>query len=75
MSSFFKRAVAWLCGYLPGGRRRAAAERTFKNVFAFVTPDRREAIIRRYMERDGVSRVRAMELAVKDRQRDADRYS
>jgi hypothetical protein len=55
-------------------KQDAATERRFKNVFAFVTQERREQIIRRYMEKEGASRVRAMAIAIEDRCADEDKF-
>jgi hypothetical protein len=46
---------------------RRAIERDFRNVFAMTSPERKEALIKSWMERRKCSRVEAMRLAVEDR--------
>ena len=52
----------------------AAIERSFKNVFAFVTQERREQMIRHYVLKNGVSRIRAMAIAIEDRHADEQKF-
>lgn len=55
-------------------RRETHIEKEFRNVFALITPDRREALIQHYMQRHGVNRMKAMALAVDARQAEEERF-
>ena len=77
----FSAVAAWVRQLWPhllplpgsgGSRRRLSSdqktvERTFKNVFAMVSPDRREAIISFYIKERKVGRVDAMLIAIANR--------
>ncbi|MCA1403685.1 hypothetical protein I6F26_03585 [Ensifer sp. IC3342] len=63
---------------LIGARRpieaKSAVERQFRNVFAIMSEDRRQSLIRYYMEKYECGREEAMRRAVEDRQREANRW-
>ncbi|NRP86686.1 hypothetical protein GFPCMMHI_02594 [Ensifer adhaerens] len=51
----------------------SATERSFRNVYAIMTEDRRQGIIRYYQEKHECGREEAMAKAIDDRQREINR--
>lgn len=49
-------------------------ERQFMNIFAIMTADRRQALVRFYMEKHECSRDTAMRIAIDDREREIRRW-
>lgn len=49
-------------------------EREFRNVFAMMTADRRQSLIRYHMEKYECGRDAAMRIAIDDRERDIQRW-
>ncbi|WFS23919.1 hypothetical protein [Rhizobium rhododendri] len=56
-------------------RQTPDIERRFRAVFSVMTEDRRQSLIRYYMEKHECDRQAAMRFAVDDRARDADRWA
>ena len=56
------------------GKRTSEAESRFRNVFAFISEERRQALIDFYMHKHGCSREEAMVIAVEDRASDENRW-
>jgi hypothetical protein len=52
----------------------ASILRSFRSVFAMLTPERRTALIESYRQKHGCNESEAMRLAILDRQSDEDRY-
>lgn len=56
-------------------RQLPEVERRFRAVFSVMTEDRRQSLIRYYMEKHECDRQAAMRFAVDDRSREADRWA
>jgi hypothetical protein len=64
------RPLAWLRRDRQGGAADAQSEREFRTVFSMTSQAGKEAIIERWMRRQGCSRSEAMRLAVEEWRRD-----
>jgi hypothetical protein len=66
---------SWFSTRGTGRANLAENEQRFRAVYAIMSEDRRQSVIRYYMEKHECDRQRAMRFAIEDRERDSNRWA